>query len=83
MARKAEGWTLQRDKRTGNLIVQFRIATKKFRRSTGCTDPIEAKEAAAAIYAREIRKAQNPHLHFNPPLAELFDEYLEAMLDRF
>jgi integrase len=81
MARKAEGWTLQTDKRTGKRIVQFRIAGRKFRRCTGCTDPIEAKEAAAVIYAREVRKAQNPQLHTDPFLAEILDEYLEAMRD--
>ena len=76
MARKAEGPTLQRDPRTGKLIAQFRIAGRKFRRSTGCTDKAEAKVEAHRIYQEEVARATRK-VSGNPILAELFDQWLD------
>jgi site-specific recombinase XerD len=75
MARKSEGWTLQRDKRSGKLIVQFRIAGRKYRRSTGCTDKAEAQSEAARLYTQELARRQTQGIR-NPALANLFDRWL-------
>ena len=76
MARKAEGPTLQRDPRTNTLIVQFRIAGRKYRRSTGCTDKAEAKVQAQRIYQEQVSRGTR-RLSENPILAELFDQWLD------
>jgi hypothetical protein len=76
MARKAEGPTLQRDPRTNKLITQFRIAGRKYRRSTGCTDKAEAKVEANRIYKEELARATKK-LVGNPIIAELFDQWLD------
>jgi integrase len=80
MARKAEGWTLQRDKRTGNLIAQFRIAGKKYRRSTRTPDPIEAKGEAARIYGRALREREG-NLRGDWDMAELLSAWLDDIVD--
>jgi hypothetical protein len=80
MARKAEGWTLQTDKRTGNKIVQFRIAGKKYRRSTRTADPVEAKVIGAGIYAGEIARRQSG-LEENPDMAWLFGQWVDEVAD--
>jgi len=76
MARKAEGPTLQRDPRTNKLIAQFRIAGRKYRRSTGCTDKAEAKIEANRIYREEVARGTRK-LRGNPNIAELFDRWLD------
>lgn len=50
MARSAEGWRLRRDKRTGIWIVRFRIAGRRFGRSTGERDRRKAEARARDIY---------------------------------
>jgi hypothetical protein len=80
MARKAEGWTLQTDERTGNKIAQFRIAGKKYRRSTRTADPVEAKVIAAEIYAVEIARRQSG-LEENPDMAWLFGQWVDEVAD--
>jgi hypothetical protein len=80
MARKAEGWTLQTDKRTGNKIVQFRVAGKKYRRSTCTHDAVEAKVIAAEIYAAEIERRQSG-LEDNPNMALLFSQWVDEVSD--
>jgi len=76
MARSAEGWTLQTDKRTGNKIAQFRVAGKLTRRSTCTSDPVEAKSVAASLYS-EALNAHERDTSADPSLAELFDRWLD------
>jgi integrase len=76
MARKTEGWTLQRDKRNGTYVAQFRIAGKIVRRSTRTDDAIEAKSEAARLY-REALAQRKANALTNPQLAELFDRWLD------
>jgi len=49
MARKAEGWTLQRDARTGIWFVRFRHAGDRYNRSTRTRDRAEAQRRATKI----------------------------------
>lgn len=54
MARKAEGWKLRRDPRTGIYYVRFRHQGRRYEPTTGSRDPGEAGEAAATIYAEIV-----------------------------
>lgn len=53
MGRRAEGWTLRRDARTGKLVARFRIGGRRFSRSTGSSDRAVAQATASKIY-REV-----------------------------
>jgi integrase len=51
MARRTEGWTLQRDPRSGTWFVRFRTPDgRRLNRSTGTRDRREAQSAGARIY---------------------------------
>lgn len=54
MARRAGGWSLQRDSRTGVYTVRFRHAGDRIHRSTGESDRGAAQKEATRIYAEVI-----------------------------
>jgi site-specific recombinase XerD len=60
MARRSEGWTLYRDKRTRKYIVRFRHAGTRHTYSTRTGDPREAKVQAARMYAEVTSNRRRP-----------------------
>jgi integrase len=50
MAGRKEAWKLTRDERSGNFVVRFRHAGKRFMRSTGESNARDAARAAESIY---------------------------------
>lgn len=54
MARRAEGWRLTLDERTGIYGVRWRRAGQRFHHSTGERDSGAAQEVAARIYAEAV-----------------------------
>lgn len=54
MARHEEGWTLDRDPRTGVYTVRFRLGGRRTHRSTRTRDRGEALERARAIYQKAV-----------------------------
>ena len=62
MARRSEGWSLKRDRRTGNWLVTFTHPKRggQCTRSTRTGDAREAKRVAAQIYEDELGGRQRP-----------------------
>lgn len=60
MGRRAEGWKLHRDERTGNYIVRFRYAGRRYNLSTGEADLGEATAAAERKYAEVVFGGRGP-----------------------
>lgn len=73
MARRAEGWKLREDRRTGIQFVRFRHQKVRHEISTGERDPGAAAKAAPGIYAEVISGRWGRHAVAGAPGAK-FDE---------
>jgi integrase len=69
MARRAEGWRLRPNNRTGIQEVRFTHQRRRFEISTGRRDPTEAAEEAKRIYAAVVSGRYNPDLKASAQLA--------------
>lgn len=76
MGRKAQGWSLRADPRTGVFFVRFRHGGRRFNRSTRETDARRAQERAAAIFRRVTSGREGRRLSSSAPLDELFALFL-------
>jgi len=83
MARRAEGWRLLLDERTGIYQVRFRHAGRRRKVSTGERDPAEAALTAARIYAEAVsgRRVVVPTSRRFDELAAEWLEHVEPTLD--
>ena len=80
MGRRAQGWTLGRDARTGKYLARFRVSGRRYCRSTGATDRAVAQAEASRIY-REVgegRRRETQDLA-TIDVADVCAEWLVAM----
>lgn len=90
MARRAEGWKLRTDSRSGIISVRFTYAGLRYELSTGSRDSSEAAETAARFYAevisgRRVRGRQVKRAPADIDLEVLFARWLadiESSLDK-
>ena len=80
MARKSEGWSLSRDKRTGKYIVRLRHGGRQRTRSTRTQDLAEAKRRAADIYEEVVHgRRRQPRSIAPEPLDVLAAKWLATL----
>jgi integrase len=76
MGRKAKGWSISPDKRTGIYTVRFTYAGEQVHRSTRRKDARQAQVEAARIYAETVSGRRAPTVGTNKTLELLFAEWL-------
>ena len=80
MARKSEGWSISKDKRSGIYTVRFSFQGRQRHRSTRSRDFAGAQIEAARIYAEVISGRQRPEqARCIAPLDELFALWLASV----
>jgi integrase len=68
MARRAEGWKLELDPRTGIYRVRFTHGGRRHKLTTGERDPSEAAKRAARIYAETVSGRRAPEVGGGDPV---------------
>lgn len=83
MARRAEGYAIYRDARTGNWIVRFSHAGRRHTISTRTGDPRKAKAEAARIYSETLsgKRSREQRRVASDPLDVLLADWVAAMQD--
>jgi len=76
MGRKAKGWSISPDKRTGIYTVRFTYAGGQVHRSTRTKDARQAQVEAERIYAETVSGRRAPTVGTNKTLELLFAEWL-------
>ncbi len=82
MARHAEGYRLRREEGRDTYTVRFRVNGRRVERSTGTSDPSEAAQIAARIFAHEVQRAPRQVAAVRrgdgPPLDDLVARWIAA-----
>jgi integrase len=81
MVRRAEGWKLRQDRRTGTQFVRFRHETVRYEISTGERDEGKAAPKAAAIYAEVVSGRWGRRIVAGTPGADFGDVAAEWLID--
>jgi len=76
MGRKAKGWSIRPDKRTGTYTVSFSHAGKRVHRSTRTKDARQAQIAAERIYSETVSGRRTAQIGTHKALELLFAEWL-------
>lgn len=76
MGSRAQGWRLRPNRRTGVIFVRFRHAGRRYEKSTGTRDPLEAPAVAARIYADIVSGRRHARPAVATDLTEAVAHYL-------